>query len=304
MENVPRYYAPRPIDQAFLVEPRKLAQTFVEAKNSWSPILDGVRYDVVNGGIHAYFKDMKEPKHGFPFPEAFTAIDEVKRISTLVTALPGGLRGLLERLLIHYNRITYHIMNNIVIEVNGEKMVYTAFFKDIFLTPAASEIKVFFTAFFVSLGVTEQTAEQTARVIAHLIEYDDTYRFRLQDLMSESSKETLLKSPRKEIARLLDIYLSREQHVSEDVAAIKNKIRKMVRLLSLILLVPRIKRAFKHALSSVRFERLQLDKADKYHCLMRADYNFCGKTTEERKQELLDLHGGKFPEVAVFAEQQ
>lgn len=43
-----------------------------------------------------------------------------------------------------------------------------------------------------------------------IFEFDDAYRFRIQDILSEINKVSLRKSPRKELRRVLDIAMSRE----------------------------------------------------------------------------------------------
>ena len=74
----------------------------------------------------------------------------------------------------------------------------------------ASELQGIIYGFLAYSGISTPIAKQTAYIFGEIFEYDNAYRFRVQDLFTESSKELLTKNPIKEIRRLLKIYMSRE----------------------------------------------------------------------------------------------
>lgn len=103
-------------------------------------------------------------------------------------------------------------------------------------------------------------------------------------------------SPIKEARRLFKIYLSREiDNTVNKVSTgryVSDKFKSAYTLLALVLLIPKVKKAFITAIDRSEFNRLQLDEIDRYWCASRADYNFEGKTFEERmmNSEMGTLH--------------
>jgi len=123
----------------------------------------------------------------------------------------------------------------------------------------------------------EDLAEEVAYSIAHIIEYDDAYRSRLQDMATECNLDNLKRNPRKEISRLFDIMESRER------PGVFLQTRKYKKLIMLALLLPGVRKAFK--LDGIYFKNMQYDKSDWYWVAFKDDYKFGGKTHEERLAE-------------------
>jgi len=101
-----------------------------------------------------------------------------------------------------------------------------------------------------------------AEVIAHCLQYDNAYRFRLQLLASETSKEALLRNPRKELALLLSNLKKRE---SQNIYV---KFERVFGIARTLLLLPPFRSAFKKLLKSLDFDKIQLDEADYYWVLV------------------------------------
>jgi hypothetical protein len=118
-------------------------------------------------------------------------------------------------------------------------------------------------------------------IISNLIDLDNAYRLRFEDTMSETSKEKL-QNPRKEIKRLLGIMKDREIRPGVKGRAIHYKFKVFAYLLSLMMLIPKVKRAFLSALSIIDLEKMKLDDTDQFWCSMRCDYKWMGLTDSER----------------------
>jgi hypothetical protein len=88
------------------------------------------------------------------------------------------------------------------------KAVSPTLLKDECLTNFSRETKRFIEVFVSKLGLTG--GDQLAVIVSNLIDYDNAYRLRLEDVLSETSKYRLLKNPRKEIRRLVGILKERE----------------------------------------------------------------------------------------------
>jgi len=163
-----------------------------------------------------------------------------------------------------------HIFNRI-----GWRVLSPYILKETHMTPVTRELQWCIFTFLHNLGIDEEKADKFSMIVSHLIEYDNAYRFRLSDILSETSKEKL-QSPRKEIKRLIKIVLSREDsHTS-------HKYIKIAELLTIALYIPKIRRAFDEVIKDMNLEAMQLDESDKYWLCMKNHYKFMGMTNEER----------------------
>ena len=123
-------------------------------------------------------------------------------------------------------------------------------------------------------GVNEKIADETAYNIAHFMEYDDAWRYFIQDLATEANEYNLIIQPRKEIKRLISILRERA------TKTVAEKLARMVSPLIYLLVIPKYRHAFIQA--SQHIKCMQFDEADRYWVSFRDDYKFFGKTFEER----------------------
>ena len=173
---------------------------------------------------------------------------------------------LLEYWLNAFNNIAELFLNNYCLEPR-------------YYSAAQRELRLGCIAFLEALGVGQAVAEQFALVFVTMLEYDTAYRWRLKDILSESSAELLLANPAKEIKRLMGILAERDSTRPHLVA----KFQSLARPLTLLLWLPRIKRAFREAIRAMYFRNLQFTEADRYHVRnMAGGYNFFGLTLVER----------------------
>lgn len=224
-----------------------------------------------NNGINVYYTDVPYPRKGFPFAEAIASINTVKRIliDSLSILRPWQLPFIkIENALKVFNRVAYtHISKYII--------------KPEFMTPFASEFQGIVFVFLHALGISIRESKKTAHIIGAIFEYDNAYRFRLQDLATETSIEDLTSSPILEIYRLIQIYEDREKY-----EAVKKKFNLVYLVLTFLLLVPKVRKAYIRAIKLSDFKRLKLDEIDSYWCNIREDYDYKGKPYEERIQGL------------------
>ena len=181
---------------------------------------------------------------------------------------------------------------------NADYIMEQVYLKDRFMTPCAQEIKKILTATLTNSGINSILSEKTARVFSHMIEYDDAYRYRIEDIASETRAMWIKDKPRQEIKRLLRIHSEREIVHKENL---RRKFRAFGNMLSLLMLFsPKIKKAFTDSLCPDTFKYLQFDEADRYHCLLRDDYQFEGRPLADRVAEYEKLHNGKYPPVIKY----
>lgn len=128
-----------------------------------------------------------------------------------------------------------------------------------------------------------ETLALMAEFIYLFIEYDNAYRFRIQDAF-----ETLKKDGLKgfgavwTIAGLFDIMIERE----DKMHGIRNKWRELKKIIIPILIIDADLRKFARIfLQELDIQDISLDKDDWYFCLKRMSYNFRGIPLKERLAE-------------------
>ena len=107
-------------------------------------------------------------------------------------------------------------------------------------------------------------------LVCMVLEMDNAYRYRAQDVLAELNKDALRKHPRRELVRLLDLLASRERH--QEVRDTWKLIRAVVRFY--LLLDPTLTKTVAFALSRIQPDNVRLDTMDKAYCLPRKDYTF------------------------------
>lgn len=199
-------------------------------------------------GIFVYLKGRPYAHKGIPAIEAIQAVNQVKKL------LFSASFGLFER------------ANILLLPYYLPHEYQTA------TTRAIYQLTLFF-----SERLNLKNPEILAKVVSHVFEYDQAYRFRVQDLATETSKERLLSCPQKEIKRLLAINKKR------DYTEVSTKFSKVTTLIHWGLYIPFVRSAFRNALESIDFKQLQFDENDKYWANQKLDYKYFGKTFEERQ---------------------
>lgn len=218
-------------------------------------------------GIQTVIEGADFPQKGYAPPEAVWATNIVKRLVLKGVEVVNSLRS--------FNKIIENFTDI------GLKVMSPYFLKYQYLTAFSQEIHDLTTNFLILQGLKSSVvADNCGKIIAHLFEYDNAYRLRLEDLFSETSKEKLLANPRKEIQRLVELDRQRE---NQHGVMVSNKFKALAWIMSsLILMSPKIRQSFKKAIEASKFEKLQLDNVDKYWACHRTDYLFMGMTYEER----------------------
>jgi len=290
----------KPTTDAKIILPRP---DVFETKNAieQSIICPGLKFPIYErtdypgeGGIYVYYRGMPYPKKGFPLPQASYNNDLLKRF-TLAFALTFNGWELIPSILVFMLLPWKLKMKTLARALRQYAHVSDWTIRGSYLTETrysnpARAIRKVIQAFFVNLGVPVGMVVGVAQAIATAVEYDDAYRYRIQDIFSEPTKQdTLARAPFREIRRMRKTYLQREKtHAAVSIKAISN-------LASIAFLHPRIRKAWRKAILSIEpheFDWLGLDNADRYHVLRRGDYDFLGKSFEERVELYKDVHRG------------
>lgn len=226
-------------------------------------------------GIKLWITGIKYPLKIMTSQHAMWSFNSVKRlfiepIKLSKYFIPSGLFiailpykykvSVLQNIISSYNRIALGLVSPILI-------------KDQYLTRMAKELKYFIFHFLREIGIEHKDSMDFARVFANAINYDVAYYFRFLDLFYETNPN-LLKKPAKEVKRLININIKRET-LSPQVG---RKMKQAAFIIYLMLLHPKIKKAFIRAVEKSTFENFLPDEGDIYWMEnVRKDYNFFGK---------------------------
>lgn len=273
-----------PPNEVFHLHPNR---SFEEKKRQKGEVEGTNWYKTVcrlSGGMYSYYENEPYPRKGHVYPEAVSVNNIVKRLFVGLMMITFIILNplnwfkpikLLENILTHLTRLADSIYQSI------EKVPYL---QKIWYKNCGRELWDFLYFFLKGIGINAEVSYNTGKMLATSIEYDDAYQYRIEDIFTETSKEALVKNPRKEVKRLKQIYLKRER-LNNSVVGVNTKFRMIFNLLSLALLIPKINKAFKFAISELKFSNLQLDDESRYYCLNRRDYDFFGAPVETRLKQ-------------------
>lgn len=238
---------------------------------------------IENLGALRYVVGATYPVKGIPIPEAIYAVNQIKTIlRETVKYLPTLMFYKKEKLLVSFNTITNRILRSRVVTHSTVPHKY--------LCPTAFGVYSIVSNFLVNIGIDEEIAENTGYNIAHIFEHDDAWRYRLQDMATETNIDKLFDNPTQEIDRLLHLYKNRQD--VDPTGSLKGndtphvaRIRVFTKLIKYILYIPKYKHAFR---SIIRFiKMMEYDDADWYWVCLRDDYNYGGKNVEERTKGIV-----------------
>lgn len=233
-----------------------------------------------SGGMYVSFEGMPFRKKGWPTIENTESINIVKRI-TLFTFRNWPLLFFKRNITRYIELIDYVLDNPFKLYL----LKHSTYYKERYYTVFTREFRHLLENFLKEIKVDLRLAE----IFAMIIELDDAYRFRLQDLFSETTKEVLLKNPYKEVSRLIDLGLKRDDE------NIRKKTRVFTSLLKKLLLIPKFKKAFKYAIDKSDFKKLQYDDSDRYFCLHPSCYKHMGMNETQKMLKYMFIHQSGLP---------
>ena len=250
------------------------------------------------GGVLTYFEGEKYPTKG-TFKKKLTLIGGVEAIATSKKLILCSTKFLTSKPLIYFvplvvllprkvrNKIIWSALNEF--SIISYDILSFHYLKSQFYCDSGREIYRVGNLLVEGFKGIERNIEHelTKRErIIHIIvkticmiwEFDDYWRFALQDGFGELNIQALRKNPAKEIIRVLEIIRGRDLMTSQSKKW--EVIKKAVWLGSKI-----FRKEFKEfvdLLCLLDWNKMKLDEADSYHALIRENYNFGGISFEER----------------------
>lgn len=231
----------------------------------------------VDHGIYLHIQGMEYPEKGIAPARDIFAVNIVKKMIMLpLRLLPYLVPSVVLFAVIPFS-YKLKILNKVIrefVEVSIRPMKQSLL-QHQHLTPMAQELHKFTVSFMKHVGLSEHI--QFVNIIINIINFDNAYRYRIQDIANETTKE-MLASPVKEFRRLLSLNAERET----SYPAVAKKFKSVGFILSFLLLHPKIRRAYLKALNDIDLSKIQPDEADKFWMCVRTNYNYFGKTDKER----------------------
>jgi hypothetical protein len=135
-------------------------------------------------------------------------------------------------------------------------------------------------------------------VICIILEMDYAYRARFQDILPLLDKQLLKENPKRELKRLTDIFLERENLDGEN--AMTDKWTGLQKMLMISLKFKGVRNIILKILLEIDSKEIERDEADYYFVLNRSDYMYNGETYEDRMEKLNELNKGmSIPKVII-----
>lgn len=224
------------------------------------------------GGVLTYMEGYELPYRGFPLAEIVEKIDVMKKLAK--ASLSGLYHALKDRrlmLIVLFPAI--FVFRDLI--YSG---VYTFYrlierfkLKSVRMSRCMRELHRAFSADRPREGEKMTTLRTMLRdVICNVLEFDNAYRFRAQDIFAEIDSIALKRSPVKELTRLLTLMQSRE--TTQEIRDTWKLARMFV---SLYLRFDRkLLRMIVDVLSSINIEQFKLTPEDIQFCVKRKDYVF------------------------------
>lgn len=268
-------------------------------------------YDIgvpFENGIRLQFTGKNLPPSRCVAPvEAILAVDGVKRALMNDIRLAAGVLGRMSKYQKVMTGLGIVLLGKTFIKKTFERYLESFvdtssikvgrwFLEDAYYSKNVKEIRKGIEAFLGEIEINKDLAHKVSEVIGMLFEYDNAYRFRINDLLNEADSRKLESNFPKEVERLIDLLAERETIGNDSVP---QRFKSGAKLLNYAWKVPKLRKGIKNAIKAINWEKVRLDFPDIYHTCLYSDYNTQGKTIQERMQILTAIHGpeveGKWP---------
>lgn len=250
-------------ETAELEKAKKLGDTF--------PLL---KVDFPNvGGVYSWMAGNIYPYEGFPLGELVERIDLLKKISrSLLSGIFHTFKNKSRFRLIFLLPILFFLPDLFRVAVYTYQRILERFkLKPLRYSRTARELIRAFSKDYAK--ETEKEKDLRLKIgdcVCMLLEFDNAYRFRFQDIIPELDKEALKKNTIKEILRLLDLMSSREttQTIKDTWTLIRLAIKWYLRF------DKKVQSIIRNVFLELDLKRLNLSQGDRYFCVGRKDYVF------------------------------
>ena len=225
----------------------------------------------ISGGVLTYMTGNEYPYRGFPFHEFVDKIDFIKKLS----------RGVLSGLFHEVKRVNRLWLITLLPAIWFFKpLVYSAIYSfhrlivrsrikpDKYSEPIRELHAAFSYDDYLEDGKTRQLSQWLKDILCMILEFDNAYRFRFQDVIEELDKENLKKNPLNELDKFLTSMQSRE--LGQDIKDTWYLLRLFCKFY--LRFDRRMRNIITDTLYRLDLTKLKLSDDDKYFCAHRKDF--------------------------------
>lgn len=141
-------------------------------------------------------------------------------------------------------------------------------------------------------------------MLASMLQWDNSYLWRFQDVFVEIIKDAFIKNPSKEIERIYNLALSRDLSGGIRFKTLGGPLR------ALLFLKPGLKSILIDFVKEVNMDEIKMDESDEYNALGKSDYSIHGWPIQSRfdrrvavDKEYRDTHKGEIEEQIIHNQQ-
>ena len=171
-----------------------------------------------------------------------------------------------------------------------DTMLMPYYLEDGYYCAVAKNVSAFVEQLLVEFRVEREVAKKTGEIFGTFFEFDNAYRYRIQDLSCETTKDELMRNLPSELKRLSKIQATRELVGNGGGAEVVRRFHAAAKILTILWYTP-FRGKIKRAISVMDIESMRMDEADFYHMILYGDYNARGMSIEERMAVYMTYHG-------------
>lgn len=306
MAEQTKIYSEVPIKEAMLCEHGLTSHEQIILETGFNYICTGIDYPP-EGGILVYFQGIPFPMKGLPNLGAVENLNIVKSIVMMLVSMVSKelFIACLGVFLLPFSRkvkLLSKVIDQFIRLAN--RRLDKHYLKPERYCVFAREVYKLTQFFLLNLGFSKEHSEGLAKVMAMFMEYDMVYRYLFQDLFSSVTEQEIKSNPRKTIVKMVGLLFNRLPYESRDCDNhVSVKVGRAGKLVSFLLLHPKIKKAFLQALGKVEFSRLQLDAGDRYYCLNNGNFEAFGMPLYDRMKIYAIMHKNGYPPYQEYRHQ-
>ncbi len=238
-------------------------------------------------GIEIFIEGAEFPMKGYPLPQTVADVNVMKKVlgqSLKIMSFPQLWPTLLLFVILPKKKF----LNQLAESVNevSRFTIGPQRLKPKSLCPFAKELHYLLINVFMDIGLTMMNADNLAGIISQIFDTDAAYRWRIQDLLTETTALNL--TEQKELKRLSKMAILRGgPRVGRELA-------RGILFFRALLLWPSFRKSIKRELEYRGLKKLQFDESDAYWTSFWGDYKFFGMDIKQREKLVKDM-GWKIP---------
>ena len=231
------------------------------------------------GGIFTYYKQDGKiypyPAKGYPFGETVDRIDLVKKnLLGLVSGLTKMGRYRKMRMVVFalfFRKEIVSVIQSLLRSFDKQLLLH-------YLLPErycqcvreVRRVKDLMRNRYAKTDQRRRMIKDSLQTISMVLEFDDAYRYRFQDVMGDFDRKLFKKNPISELIRIMALGESREIKDSR----VSKTWKTAGLLLRAIRFYPPLKREIVFFFENLNIEEVKLSVEDSYHAIKKIDYNF------------------------------